>query len=183
MSMGVLSLSKYRGLLDDIESLFYVVLRSFMRKRASEDDPEPICFCFYDSETLRAVRASKLNTPNWLKHFGLETSSAVLNQPFNAMHKVLFWRDDRFIGHELILQNCPDSKINIHAARSSINQKTIDILNEPAKYTYRTIPAIASSMPVDDESSLKRGIYDDDRDNRNDDDGDIRRPDKLPRND
>ncbi|KAJ1718643.1 hypothetical protein LPJ53_006401, partial [Coemansia erecta] len=124
MSVGVLSQARGRRLLDDIESLFYVILRSFSKKPRSKDELEPVCFRFYDSENLAAVRASKLTTPNWLKHFGVDTSSIVLNQLFNAMHKVLFWKDGRFIGHELILQNGPDRKIDIKAARPFINERT-----------------------------------------------------------
>ncbi|KAJ1899310.1 hypothetical protein LPJ81_004168 [Coemansia sp. IMI 209127] len=96
MSVPVLFGMKRRGLFDDIESLFYVVLRAFA------DPKECFGFNLYTNETLALTRVGILGCDgSYLKHFGVGGLGS-LEPTIEAMFRYLFYSGDSYIGHKLI---------------------------------------------------------------------------------
>ncbi|KAJ2559278.1 hypothetical protein EV175_000418 [Coemansia sp. RSA 1933] len=97
MSIPVLFGRLKRGLFDDIESLFYVVIRAF------SDSKECMGFKFHDSKTFAVTRVGFLGcAEDYLEFFGISKDLGELKQTIDAMSKYLFYAGDRYIGHKLI---------------------------------------------------------------------------------
>ncbi|KAJ1733963.1 hypothetical protein LPJ72_002598 [Coemansia sp. Benny D160-2] len=97
MSIPVLFGARKRSLADDIESLFYVIIRAF----STSDN---CCgFRYYDNENLAFTRVGILGcTDNYLKHFSAESNVGGLRKTLDAMYRYLFYSGDRYIGHDLV---------------------------------------------------------------------------------
>ncbi|KAJ2397551.1 hypothetical protein GGI05_000586 [Coemansia sp. RSA 2603] len=163
MSINVLSQSKMRGLFDDLESLFYVILNAFSTRRTSNGEQDPICFRFYDLETLGSVRAMKLYSDSWLKSFGVVTISRNTSQLFNAMHTFLFKQGNRYIGHELFENNGFNRAINVEVTREFMNNNTIEMLHNVPKFAAdNIIPVAITDLNLEFSNTSMESSKDDD---------------------
>ncbi|KAJ1862411.1 hypothetical protein LPJ73_000759 [Coemansia sp. RSA 2703] len=134
MSINLLSRSKKRGLLDDIESLFYVMLDAYSTRRTSSDKQIPYCFQFYNPKNFAASRAAILSLDTWLSDFGVETNSSDLRRLFDKMHTFLFKQGNNFIGLRLMRNDGFERAIDIKVAKEFMNKKTRKILRNLPRF-------------------------------------------------
>ncbi|KAJ2657678.1 DEAH-box ATP-dependent RNA helicase prp22 [Coemansia sp. RSA 1200] len=106
MSIPVLLGMMKRGLSDDIESLFYVIIRAF----ATSDG---CCgLRHYDNNTLALIRIDV----------------GALKQMLDAMHRYLFYSGDRYIGHDLVSNDCYERLPSLDMAARFMDEKTVRAL-------------------------------------------------------
>ncbi|KAJ2853930.1 hypothetical protein J3B02_002914 [Coemansia erecta] len=128
MSIGVLSLSPQRSVFDDIESLFYVILKAYSAK--TQDGQEPIGFKFYDTSNFACTRATCLAAKNWFKFFGIYKPDTGLKDILEEMHKFLFVQNGVYIGVFLFEEHGYMRYIDYQSAQQFMNKKTIKIFDE-----------------------------------------------------
>ncbi|KAJ1932109.1 hypothetical protein FBU59_006482 [Linderina macrospora] len=93
MSIPILFGKKQRGLHDDIESLFYVVLHLIweLQMPASENRTVPAPLNFLGSENMAFVRAGTLGSKTgYLRSFGIRECPDELRRVLDAMYDYLF---------------------------------------------------------------------------------------------
>ncbi|KAJ2760112.1 hypothetical protein H4S06_001894 [Coemansia sp. BCRC 34490] len=123
MSISVLLGMTKRGLSDDIESLFYVIIRAF----AKSDDCSG--FRHYDNNNLALARTGILGCANkYLEFFNISGDVGVLKQMLDAMHRYLFFSGDRYIGHDLVSNDCYERLPSLDMAARFMDEKTVHAL-------------------------------------------------------
>ncbi|KAJ1913587.1 hypothetical protein LPJ71_002489 [Coemansia sp. S17] len=107
MSIPVLSGAKVRGLADDIESLFYVILYVLASLQTTKDKAS--CgFDTHSNKTLAMVRAGCVSSKvNFLRFFGISDCSGQLLQLLCDLRRFLFENSDGCIAPDLIVK--PDT--------------------------------------------------------------------------
>ncbi|KAJ2866033.1 hypothetical protein GGH94_001808 [Coemansia aciculifera] len=145
MSVPTLFKISQRGVFNDIESLFYVVLDSLsdrIRDRRSED---ALGFAFYNESNLAMVRIGILgDDQRYLNNFGVKSiGSSALKDILDAMRKFLFFEGDHYIGGRLqaFYERKVDSSVAVHFMR----QETLNLLIETLLYQ-QAAPTMSSSQ-------------------------------------
>ncbi|KAJ2557131.1 hypothetical protein EV175_001537 [Coemansia sp. RSA 1933] len=158
MSVPVLFGKLKRGLFDDIESLFYVVLRAF------SDSKECMGFKFHDNKTLAVTRVGFLGcAEDYLEFFGISKDLGELKQTVDAMWRFLFYSGGSYIGHKLIggaeYERVPD----LNPAATFMDAMTVDALkvflpDDPVEETRAGTKRmrIASTRVADKAGAAKR---------------------------
>ncbi|KAJ2524711.1 hypothetical protein GGI11_000615 [Coemansia sp. RSA 2049] len=125
MSIPILFGARKRSLADDIESLFYVIIRAF----STSDN---CCgFRYYDNENLAFTRVGILGcTDNYLKHFSAGSNVGGLRKTLDAMHRYLFYSGDRYIGHDLVSNENYERLPDLVMAARFMDEKTIRALRQ-----------------------------------------------------
>ncbi|KAJ2057859.1 hypothetical protein GGI17_005397 [Coemansia sp. S146] len=130
MSIPTLFKISQRGVFNDIESLFYVVLDSlsdWIRDRRSEG---ALGFAFYNESNLAMVRIGILgDAQRYLDDFGVKLiGPSVLKDTLDAMRKFLFFEGDCYIGGRL--REFYERKVDSSAAVHFMRQETLNLLAE-----------------------------------------------------
>ncbi|KAJ2253155.1 hypothetical protein GGI13_002861 [Coemansia sp. RSA 455] len=129
MSIPVLSGATVRGLPDDIESIFYVILDVLAQLQTKRDDAA--CgFKANDNRTLAMVRAgclsSKLKFPRF---FGISSCSDPLLKLLRDLREFLFINSDGYIASDLI--DDPETKrgTRVDLLEPYIDRETVGLLS------------------------------------------------------
>ncbi|KAJ2763342.1 hypothetical protein H4S06_000148 [Coemansia sp. BCRC 34490] len=125
MSIPVLFGARKRSLADDIESLFYVIIRAF----STSDN---CCgFRYYDYKNLALTRVGILGcTDNYLKHFSAGSNVGGLRKTLDAMHRYLFYSGDRYIGHDLVNNENYERLPDLAMAAKFMDKKSVSALQK-----------------------------------------------------
>ncbi|KAJ2573526.1 hypothetical protein IW140_000168 [Coemansia sp. RSA 1813] len=123
MSVPVLFGMPKRGLFDDIESLFYVVLRAFA-------DSEDCCgFKHYDNKTLALTRVGILGCESgYLELFSVKSDLGALQETVDAMLKFLFYLGNKYVGHELFSNGDHERLPDLRLAKKLMDEKAVNDL-------------------------------------------------------
>ncbi|KAJ2546062.1 hypothetical protein EV175_005737, partial [Coemansia sp. RSA 1933] len=103
MSIQVLLGKRSRGLVHDLESLFYVVLHALSQWNVSGRGEKPDGFRCFDSHSLAWSRiAFLMSRTGFYKCFGVAETSADMREILDAMYCLLFTQDDVYIGGDFL---------------------------------------------------------------------------------
>ncbi|KAJ2721495.1 hypothetical protein GGI07_003950, partial [Coemansia sp. Benny D115] len=150
MSISILNGAKRRGIMDDIESLFYVVLRALRpsKERAADkiatdrvnagftnipnDELPPAGFQFEKTQrNLSLVRICCLSSEeHWPSQFGVTSDDSGVLRLLQSMRSFLFEEDGVFIGNRLYFDASYNRKFNHQAAAEFMDEDTIAKLQE-----------------------------------------------------
>lgn len=159
MSIPVLAGATVRGLPDDIESLFYVILDVLARLQTTLDDAA----CGFDAhgnKTLAMVRAGCLSSKlKFLQFFGISACSDQLRKLLCDLREFLFVNSDEFIASDLILD--PDTKrgTRVDLLEPYIDKETMELLSDKGgdmltpKESARQMPSIRPPRQLSSDSS------------------------------
>ncbi|KAJ1826929.1 hypothetical protein LPJ56_001936 [Coemansia sp. RSA 2599] len=133
--MGISTLLgvKYRSVITDIESLFYVILDALRGIYFAGLDEAPIGFSSYeDPKILGYVRAPCLYRNKWLVDFGINPRGVPLEilNILEAMRRFLFFKDGEYIGLYLIQESPYKYSIDEASARVFMSKDTIALLKD-----------------------------------------------------
>ncbi|KAJ2825433.1 hypothetical protein FBU31_003719, partial [Coemansia sp. 'formosensis'] len=150
MSIQMLFKVSQRGIMNDIESLFYVVLDSLSDRSQDKSSEDALGFVLHNEANLAMVRIGILGeTQRYLGNFGVKSvGSSALEAVIDAMRRFLFFEGDLYIGGQLqgIYERKVDSSVTIQFMR----QETLDLLIEALtqQQTAQTIQTLPNS-PID----------------------------------
>ncbi|KAJ2495474.1 hypothetical protein GGH96_006374 [Coemansia sp. RSA 1972] len=100
MSIRVLLGRSRRGLLDDIESLFYVAM--YALSHLSNGPSASPAFNVHKNKTAALLKlGSIISKKSYLEYFGVEKCSSDVKAKLDALYRLLFCQDDKFIGEKL----------------------------------------------------------------------------------
>ncbi|KAI7821593.1 hypothetical protein BX661DRAFT_173249 [Kickxella alabastrina] len=129
MGIPMLSSSPIRGILDDMESVFYVVMDAVRSAGTKRDDVQG--FKFLDSPSLAITRWGLIQEDAvLLKGFSVDGVSARLKNLICAMRRFLFEPGNKVISHRLWSDSTFVRQINWDAAPEYMHPKAIELLGE-----------------------------------------------------
>ncbi|KAJ1897882.1 hypothetical protein LPJ66_003099 [Kickxella alabastrina] len=129
MGIPMLSSSPIRGILDDLESVFYVVLDAVRPAGTKRDDVQG--FKFLDSQSLALSRYSIMMVEEkYLELFGIGNPGKVFRDLFHSMRQFLFEPGDQYISHHLWWDSTFKRQANWDAAPRFMHPKAIELLGE-----------------------------------------------------
>ncbi|KAJ2744165.1 hypothetical protein GGI20_003203, partial [Coemansia sp. BCRC 34301] len=130
MSCRLLLGAKMRGIYDDLESLFYVVLDAFSaRARGKNSKDQPHGFTFPSSSTAAHIRLSCVaSDTKYLESFGIRSDKSVPEAMLDAMRRFLFYEDKVHIGGKIQDGTDFPRQFDEEAASEFMDKGTIDKL-------------------------------------------------------
>ncbi|KAJ1886305.1 hypothetical protein LPJ66_009697, partial [Kickxella alabastrina] len=129
MGIPMLSSSPIRGILDDMESVLYVVMDAVRPADTKRDDVQG--FKFLDSPSLAITRWGLIQEDAvLLKGFSVGSISPRLKELICAMRRFLFEPENKVISHRLWSDNTFVRQINWDAAPRFMHPKAIELLKE-----------------------------------------------------
>ncbi|KAJ2001984.1 hypothetical protein GGI04_003527 [Coemansia thaxteri] len=162
MSIPVLAGAKVRGLMDDMESMFYVLLEALSKLQLRRDDIA-VDFGKLDSIALAFTRAGGMhNRLCFLRLFGVSSCSDKLSEMLNDMREFLFFDSKGCIASDLIidpearhggLERLKDSFIN-GSTRGLLND---DKLLTPKKSSNQIPTSSLTKLPCSDSIAGSMG--------------------------
>ncbi|KAJ2569321.1 hypothetical protein IW140_003166 [Coemansia sp. RSA 1813] len=105
MSIQVLLGASSRGLIHDMESIFYVALHSLaiFSGNMDKDKSPPLGFCVVGNSMTAAARIGCLvSRTSYLKHFGVSNCLPITTTVLNSMYNFLFYEDSQFIAGDFL---------------------------------------------------------------------------------
>ncbi|KAJ2459641.1 hypothetical protein GGF42_001340 [Coemansia sp. RSA 2424] len=175
MSIAVLSGANVRGIVDDIESLFYVVLHA-LSILDTKKGTVVRGFVYHDNDTLAMVRTGCLiRESSFLQFFGVREISTGLRNLLYALRKFLFVKDGEYIASDLVIDAEIQRGIDFELLRDYIDKDTLELLqasespvHSPASSPGSRTGSVADAMGVlhvsdnvestDNEPSKKRKL-------------------------
>ncbi|KAJ2742219.1 hypothetical protein GGI20_004642 [Coemansia sp. BCRC 34301] len=154
MSIPVLTGANIRGIVDDIESLFYVVLHA-ISIRESNSSYVARGFGYHDNDTLALVRTGCLaREARSLQLFGITRVSGELRDLLCKLREYLFVANGEYIAPDLLIDPETLRGTNLELLRSYIDECTFKLLqgNESSDGIVVSEPAAATS-PASSPSS------------------------------
>ncbi|KAJ2475422.1 hypothetical protein EV174_005282 [Coemansia sp. RSA 2320] len=128
MSIPVLAGAKVRGLADDIESLFYVILDVLAGVQVARD-AMACAFKTADSITQAMVRAGCLSSKaSFLRFFGISSCSDKLRRLLCDLRQFLFENSDGYIGSDLIADAETERGVAVGLLKPYVDQQTTGLL-------------------------------------------------------
>ncbi|KAJ1891865.1 hypothetical protein LPJ66_006679 [Kickxella alabastrina] len=129
MGIPMLSSSPIRGILDDLESILYVVMDAVHPAGTKRDDVQG--FKFLDSPSLAITRWGLIQEDVvLLKGFGVKNINPRLKGLICAMHQFLFEPENKVMNHQLWWDNKFVSHANWDAAPEFMHPEAIEFLKE-----------------------------------------------------
>ncbi|KAJ1960249.1 hypothetical protein GGI12_003904, partial [Dipsacomyces acuminosporus] len=126
MGVRILRCMETRTIMDDIESLLYVIMHAICHNINGE---EPEGLKFKGSENLALVRTGCFSGIQYYRtYFGIQYCSNKLKLILDAMVKFLFYEGDRFIGHELLGNSRYERNMDHEQARVFMDEETLKLL-------------------------------------------------------
>ncbi|KAJ2334873.1 hypothetical protein GGI00_001645, partial [Coemansia sp. RSA 2681] len=137
MSIPVLAGAKVRGLADDIESLFYVVMDALSELQPKKDDAA--CgFEARDHRTQAMVRAGCLSSVEiFPRFFGISSCSDRLRQLLRDLRGFLFVNSSGYIASDLIVAPSTERGTAIELLKDYADQDTMPLLGHREAFTPR----------------------------------------------
>ncbi|KAJ2842312.1 hypothetical protein J3B02_005618, partial [Coemansia erecta] len=138
MSISTLFGNTTRSVIDDIESLFYVVLDALRTIfPTSKDNAKDQGFGFHRQfEALGFMRIACISfDKDWLVNFGIKKNDipSDLVEMLEAMRRVLFFDRGKFIGSDLASENGYEYDIDTESAKFFMNDEDIKLLSQSGK--------------------------------------------------
>ncbi|KAJ1940529.1 hypothetical protein GGF37_003937 [Kickxella alabastrina] len=125
----MLSSSPIRGILDDLESVFYVVMDAVRSADTKRDDVQG--FKFLDSQSLALSRYSIMMVEEkYLELFGIGNPSKIFRDLFHSMRRFLFEPGNQYISHQLWWDSTFKRQANWDAAPRFMHPQAIELLKE-----------------------------------------------------
>ncbi|KAJ2488106.1 hypothetical protein IWW37_004994 [Coemansia sp. RSA 2050] len=155
MSIPVLAGAKKRGLADDIESLFYVILHALTKLQTTRDSA--VCgFDYHDNKTQVMVRAGCLALEKHFLHFfGVSSCSDDLRRLLCDLRKFLFVNSDGCIASGLVID--PDTPRGaVDLLQPYVDANTMRLLlrkGEAALTPMKSAVQVRSIEPLDPPAS------------------------------
>ncbi|KAJ2497697.1 hypothetical protein GGH96_004880 [Coemansia sp. RSA 1972] len=119
MSIRVLLGRSRRGMLDDIESLFYVAM--YALSHLSEGPRASPAFKVQDNDTAAYVKLGLVTArKSYLEIFGVKVCSDDVRAQLDLLYRLLFCRNNQFIGGELV-----DNKLDLRDVDQTIMREII----------------------------------------------------------
>ncbi|KAJ1944142.1 hypothetical protein GGF37_002332 [Kickxella alabastrina] len=129
MGIPMLSSSPIRGILDDLESVFYVVMDSVRSAGTKRDDVQG--FKFLDSPPLAITRWGLIQEDAvLLEEFGVKNINPRLKELICAMRRFLFEPENKVMNHHLWWDEKFVRRANWDAAPEFMYPKAIKLLKE-----------------------------------------------------
>ncbi|KAJ2881478.1 hypothetical protein H4R27_004058 [Coemansia aciculifera] len=159
MSIPVLAGATVRGLADDIESLFYVILDVLARLQTTRDK---VAYGFdaRDNKTLAMVRAGCLSLErHFLRFFGISSCSDQLRELLGRFRKFLFVSSDVCIASGLIVEPETSRGTAVNLLEPYADVETMELLSDKGgdmltpKKSARQIPSIRPPRQISSDSS------------------------------
>ncbi|KAJ2773912.1 hypothetical protein IWQ57_001066, partial [Coemansia nantahalensis] len=123
--MGV----KTRGYLDDIESLFYVVLHAISRLENGPRTYKGDGFNFVNNRNLAEARVGVLGLESdYHEYFDISVHRDTFRSTLDAMHKFLFWSPAGYTGHQLMHNMEHDRLVDMQHAAKFMNEDGLKVL-------------------------------------------------------
>ncbi|KAJ2729619.1 hypothetical protein IW152_005558 [Coemansia sp. BCRC 34962] len=144
MSIQMLFNVRRRGVVNDIESLFYVVMDSLSEHARGKDSKGALGFVLHSEPSLAMMRIGILgDDQRYLENFGVKSiGSAALRDIVDSMRKFLFFEGEAYIGGQL--QNIYDRKMDLGVAKRFMNSETLSLLDAFQQTTHSS-----SSTPIE----------------------------------
>ncbi|KAJ2357563.1 hypothetical protein GGF43_001385 [Coemansia sp. RSA 2618] len=134
MSIQILCEAKIRGLIHDLESLFYVGLYTYATFCGTIDRDTkayPMEFQSAGNQGAAAIRVGCLSSKeHYLELFGVTDCPEDLTSLFDTMYRLLFTQNDEFIGGELLVQ--PNFERHIDFGKAALLFDTSVISDNPS---------------------------------------------------
>ncbi|KAJ1888741.1 hypothetical protein LPJ66_008411, partial [Kickxella alabastrina] len=129
MGIPMLSSSPIRGILDDMESVFYVVMDAVRPADTKRDDVQG--FKFLDSQSLALSRYSIMMVEEkYLELFGIGNPGKIFRDLFHSMRRFLFEPGNQYISHQLWWDSAFKRQANWDAAPRFMHPEAIELLGE-----------------------------------------------------
>ncbi|KAJ1879383.1 hypothetical protein LPJ66_011703 [Kickxella alabastrina] len=129
MGITMLSSSPIRGILDDLESVLYVVMDAVRPADTKRDDVQG--FKFLDSQSLALSRYSIMMVEEkYLELFGIGNPGKIFRNLFHSMRRFLFEPGNQYISHQLWWDSTFKRQANWDAAPRFMHPKAIELLKE-----------------------------------------------------
>ncbi|KAJ2774146.1 hypothetical protein IWQ57_000960, partial [Coemansia nantahalensis] len=129
MGIRMLLAAKTRGYLDDIESLFYVVLHAISLLENGLDTCVGEGNQLLDCSDLARVRLDILRLEsNYHEHFGISKYRDSFCSTLDAMHKFLFWSPAGYTGYQLVHNMEYDRPVDMEVAAKFMNEGSLEML-------------------------------------------------------
>ncbi|KAJ2883183.1 hypothetical protein H4R27_002926 [Coemansia aciculifera] len=159
MSIPVLSGATVRGLADDIESLFYVILYVLARLQTTKDDAA--CgFEANDNKSLAMVRAGCLSDKkSFLRFFGISNCWTELKELLCDLRDFLFINSEGYIAARLIIEPETPRGTAVKLLEPYTDVETMELLSDKGKdmltpkKSARQIPSIRPPRQISSDSS------------------------------
>ncbi|KAJ2756896.1 hypothetical protein GGI19_000484 [Coemansia pectinata] len=131
MSIQMLLKVARRGIFNDIESLFYVVLDALSDRPRDDQAKNPPGFQVACMQSAGFMRLGCLcSKARYLQNFGVNSSNRfVPKDMLDAMYQFLFFEGDRFIGDKLQIEIGCEREFDADAASRFMDESTIVSLN------------------------------------------------------
>ncbi|KAJ2733699.1 hypothetical protein IW152_002882 [Coemansia sp. BCRC 34962] len=144
MSIQILFNVHRRGIVNDIESLFYVVMDSLSERARGNDSKGALGFVLHSEPSLAMMRIGILgNDQRYLENFGVKSiGSPALRDIVDSMRKFLFFEGETYIGGRL--QGIYDRKMDLGVAKHFMNPETLSLLD-----TFQQTTHSSSSTPIE----------------------------------
>ncbi|KAJ1888777.1 hypothetical protein LPJ66_008398 [Kickxella alabastrina] len=129
MGIPMLSSSPIRGILDDMESVLYVVMDAVRPADTKRDDIQG--FKFLDSQSLALSRYSIMMVEEkYLELFGIGNPGKIFRDLFHSMRRFLFEPGNQYISHQLWWDSTFKRQANWDAAPRFMHPEAIELLGE-----------------------------------------------------
>ncbi|KAJ2001325.1 hypothetical protein GGI04_003786, partial [Coemansia thaxteri] len=128
MSIQMLRGVTRRGIYNDLESLFYVVLDLFSdRNRDSTTEDPPLGFRFYSSESMAVTRVGCMAAGNlYFEFFGIVSlAQYVPVEVLESMRRFLFFQGESFIGGKLLAKDGFEREVSHELASQFMDAATV----------------------------------------------------------
>ncbi|KAJ2749605.1 hypothetical protein GGI19_005574 [Coemansia pectinata] len=159
MSIPVLAGATVRGVSDDMESLFYVILDVLARLQTTRDK---VAYGFdaRDNKTLAMVRAGCLSLErHFLRFFGISSCSDQLRELLGRFRKFLFVSSDVCIASGLIVEPETSRGTAVNLLEPYVDRETFELLSDKGKdmltpkESARQMPSIRPPRQISSDSS------------------------------
>ncbi|KAJ2120871.1 hypothetical protein IW147_004732 [Coemansia sp. RSA 720] len=155
MSIQVLLGRPARGLIDDIESLFYVAM--YALSHLSDGPSVSPAFKVQDNKTAAYVKLGLvIGRKSYLKIFGVKLCSDDVKVQLDLLYQLLFCCNNQFIGQELADEEADVRRIDTSIMRKIIGSDLADRIYGPQDEYSSAMPAGENDTPAVKASAKRK---------------------------